>query len=319
MGDRKKIKVLLYYPEWGNRWIPYFEKELSRYDLTVLNAPKGGKVPVNDIEASARQSDVLISMWMDNMVGYWSHHFPNKKIISYCRRFEVWVPTMIQSINLKNVNAVVFVSEFYKDKFAAMYGSPNRSYLIRNGVDMTEFPLRVAPVQNGKVSMVCSIKDVKNMALAVEIMSMLPKDFTLHHIGIPFSDLIAGQILSYIEYRGLANRFKFEGHIERDEVPVWLADKEVILSTSINEGNPNNVIEAMAMGIKPVINMWPGVLEQFNSEWVFKTAQEAVDMIEDRFTYTPEAYRQHVEREYSVENFKRIHDVIAEVMSENKL
>lgn len=153
------------------------------------------------------------------------------------------------------------------------------------------------------------------MALAVEIMSLLPKDFTLHHIGIPFNDLITGQLLSYIEYRGLSNRFVFEGHIEREDVPKWLEDKEIILSTSINEGNPNNVIEAMAMGIKPVINMWPGVREQFRTEWIFERAQQAADMIEDRFTYTPELYRKHVEREYSVENFKKIHTVIDEVVS----
>jgi hypothetical protein len=37
----------------------------------------------------------------------------------------------------------------------------------------------------------------------------------------------------------------------------------VCLSTSLSEGNPNNVIEAMAKGIKPVVHAWPGAEDQF--------------------------------------------------------
>lgn len=309
------VKLLLYYPEWGNRWIPYFERELSRYDLTVFNAPATGVFPIADLEKASSEADVLISMWYDNVVGYWTKHFKDKKIISYCRRYEVWSTSFADAIDMKQVDAMIFVSEYYRKKFCQLYGTPKRHYMIPNGVDIKDFSFREEPVYSGKIAMVCSIKDVKNMALAVEILSMLPRGFSIHHIGIPFNDMMAGQLMSYIDYRRLNDRFKFEGSVKREEVSGWLEDKEIILSTSINEGNPNNVIEAMARGIKPVINLWPGALEQFSRMWVYETAQQAVDMIMDRASYTPESYRDWVGARYSLDNLKQIHGVIEDVLS----
>jgi hypothetical protein len=76
------MKVLLHYPEWGNRWGQYFEKTLRRYDLTVTHTTKG-----EELGPLSEEADVLISMWFNETTCFWSRYFPDKKIISYLRRY----------------------------------------------------------------------------------------------------------------------------------------------------------------------------------------------------------------------------------------
>jgi hypothetical protein len=91
----------------------------------------------------------------------------------------------------------------------------------------------------------------------------------------------------------------------------------MILSTSLNEGNPNCIIEAMAMGIKPVIHNWPGAKDQFPSDFIFNKIGEAIEMIQSG-RHEPERYRQWVADNYSVANFKKLHTVIEDVLNGNQ-
>jgi hypothetical protein len=56
------MKVLLHRHEWDNRWIPYFQKELSRYDLTVTSS-----VIPDELLNLSRGKDLLVSMWSDEI------------------------------------------------------------------------------------------------------------------------------------------------------------------------------------------------------------------------------------------------------------
>jgi glycosyltransferase involved in cell wall biosynthesis len=143
----------------------------------------------------------------------------------------------------------------------------------------------------------------------------LPEGYSVHHIGI--NSGLTHQMISYFNYLGLGKRYAYEGKIPSNQVAGWLSDKQCLLSTSIVEGNPNSIIEGMACGIKPIVHGWPGSLDQFPRENVFRKVPEAVEMIMDQSSYHPEAYREFVKEHYSLANFDRIPTVIDEVMSEN--
>jgi glycosyltransferase involved in cell wall biosynthesis len=100
--------------------------------------------------------------------------------------------------------------------------------------------------------------------------------------------------------------------IPAKDIPSWMQDKDFILSTSISEGNPNNVIEGMATGLKPVIHNWPGAKEQFPEDCVFDTVEQAVKLITEG-GYNPLACREWVEKHYSMDNIRQIHQVIKDV------
>lgn len=295
------MKVLFYCPDWGNRWIPYIKSELSNYDCHFTHS-------LDDVASLSNMADVLISGWFDDTVAYWTQKHPDKTIISWCRRYEIFEKTYRDNIDLSKVNAIIFVSEFWREYFIKTWSRPSKSYVIENGIDASNFKLKEW-CDTGKIAMVCQLRGVKNIPLAIQIMQYLP-DHTLHHIGLAGENM--DYLLPYIENLGLANRIFFEG--QTNDVAGWLEDKEFILSTSINEGCPHNILEAMAMGIKPVIHNWPGANQLFPAAHIFRTVEDAVNIIKSA-EYNPLEYRDLIKKRYSLDNFKLIHGVIGEVLN----
>ena len=89
------------------------------------------------------------------------------------------------------------------------------------------------------------------------------------------------------------------------------------LSTSISEGNPNNVIEAMAKGIKPVVHYWPGAETQFKP-WLFRSVYEAVAEISGG-EYESDKYLACVRDNFSLANIERVLDLAIDVKVSEKV
>ena len=229
----------------------------------------------------------------------------------------MWEPDLMQNIKWEAVDKVIFVSEWCRRAANDILSHnkiilPSDQRVIHNGVDLEEFPFRGKRADTKKIGLVCSLKEVKNIPLAFQIMLALPEEYSLHHVGLPFSNQDAGQLYSYAH--GLANlsgRFVTDWYIPSHRIAGWLADKDFILSTSINEGNPNNIMEAMSMGIKPIIHSWPGAYDQFPNDLIFSKVSEAVDLITED-TYEPQRYRDWVASRYSLDNFKKLTATIKE-------
>jgi glycosyltransferase involved in cell wall biosynthesis len=257
------------------------------------------------------------------VVFFWTHYFPDKKIVSYLRRYEVWEKGLMEGIKFEHVDAMIFVSKYIWGVFRNIWEKKvGREYFIPNGLDLSEWPLRDGGIpRTGKnIAMVCQFKNVKNIPLAVQILKQLPSEYKIHHCGLPISSQYEGQIESYIQHSGLGDRFLRYGKIHRNEIARWLLDKDTLLSTSINEGNPNNIIEAMAMGIRPVIHNWPGVEDQFPREFIFDTVDQAVHAIQiDNTSFTPEMLREYVIVKYPVSNFDALHNVIETVHNDESV
>jgi hypothetical protein len=80
--------------------------------------------------------------------------------------------------------------------------------------------------------------------------------------------------------------------------------------TSVCEGHPFNVIEAMAKGIKPVINNFCGAELVFDKNFLFNNIDEAIKMI-TRDQYDSQLYRNYIiEKQWTekdqVDKFKRL-------------
>lgn len=302
------MKILLHYPQWGNRWIPYLEKELGQYELKISHS-----LEIEKLDGLCEWADILFSPWTNEIVGFWTQRFPQKKIVCFLRRFEFWEKKLHKVVDFSKINAMIFVNSWYKKKFDdAKWGI--KTYLIPNGIDTSEFPIK-EPTGEHKIAFVGQLKHVKNVGLALQILAELPKKYTLHHIGLPAADHMTGQVWSYVNSCGLSDRVFFYNPLKREIMPKWYADKDFIVSSSFNEGNPNCVLEAMASGMKPVIHTWPGAVDQFPSEFIFKTIREAKKIITEP-KFEPERYRNYIEQHYSYDNLKKLHDVIHGVANE---
>ena len=87
-----------------------------------------------------------------------------------------------------------------------------------------------------------------------------------------------------------------------DDMDEFWEDKNYLLFTSLHEGHPYSVIEAMARGIKPVIHWFRGADELYDEKWLFTTVDEAVNTLAAE-SYDSKSYRNFLKmRRYTLED-----------------
>jgi glycosyltransferase involved in cell wall biosynthesis len=101
-----------------------------------------------------------------------------------------------------------------------------------------------------------------------------------------------------IKEMSLENHVVFHGWVK--DLPLFLEAMNYEISTSPWEGCPNNVIEAMACGTKPLIHNWPGAKQLFPANLVFNTVSEFLEKLHDE-AYDSSYYREWVEIHYNAE------------------
>ncbi|HHY53758.1 MAG TPA: glycosyltransferase [Clostridiales bacterium] len=206
-------------------------------------------------------------------------------------------------IKWENVEKTIFVAEFMKEILnltGVEIDKIRRSLVIYNGVDLNRFSLQKRE-PGFNIGWVAHINPRKNLALAVEIMSSLVrinKGYTLHVAGSFKDKEYEIYVKHLVERAGLEQNVKFYGWVE--DIGEWWKDKQYLLSTSISESFGYNIVEAMAMGIKPVIHDFYNAKELFESKWLFRTVDEAVQIITSD-DYDSAYYRSFVQQRYSLD------------------
>lgn len=249
--------------------------------------------------------DINIWMWCDkNTVDSINNQSSGKNIV-FMRRYEFFTGYW-RNLDLTKVNAFIFVNDYLAAEFEKITGV--KPHVVYNSVTLDKWAYRERN-HGYKIAIVGFINQKKNLPLAVQILSVLPKGYTLH---------LAGEVQDYatMDYidnlaRSMKRKVYFYGRI--DNIDLWLEDKNYILSTAISEGCPNNVIEAMAKGIKPIVHHWPGAREQFN-KFVFNTVYEAGAMILNNSSYDSKGYRKCVEDKFGLSNYEKVKEIVDQWM-----
>lgn len=244
-----------------------------------------------------RTTDVFMLMWCNQeAVNFINNYRGKAKIVLFIRRYEMY-SSWIRALHASKVNQIIMVNDFFADKFQVRFGI--RPKTIYNGIWIDDWTYRERT--HGKnIAMVGYILPKKNQGMALQILSELSTDYTLHLAGDVQDVCYLDYLDNYIETTGIS--VKYYGKVSNmDE---WLDDKDYILSCSYSEGCPNNVIEAMAKGIKPVVHYWPGC--QFSA---FSTINQAVKQITED-GYDSLKYRKLAEKNFGIENYKKVAEII---------
>jgi glycosyltransferase involved in cell wall biosynthesis len=150
-----------------------------------------------------------------------------------------------------------------REKLIAEHGFHTNSIsVIHNGIAIPKNqPFRKKkPMMVGSAGRMFPVKDFK---LLVEIASkvitvMDDVDFVIAGNG-PQSDLLQERIVSH----GLTNRFCLPGHIH--EMDTFYQDLDIYINTSVHEGIPMSVLEAMSHGlpvVAPNVGGFPEIVEE---------------------------------------------------------
>ena len=200
---------------------------------------------------------------------------------------------MPQQINWDTVDRLIFVAPHIRELVKGSMPDIERKVkteVVYNGVDLKN----IDPVDEKtgfNIAVVCNISHKKNPPLALQVMHTLVDRnarYRLHWAGA-FQDTRYEIYLKYmVREMGLENNVVFHGFVT--DMNVWWKDKNCLLSTSVHEGHPYNVMEAMARQIKPAVHNFYGAKKMFPDCSLYNTAGEAVELITGSATYDYRAY-----------------------------
>ena len=242
------------------------------------------------------------------------------KIICRLHRFEAYTP-IPGKVAWENVDLLIAACNDYV-LAALKQKAPELERRVRvrqllNGIDVDRF--RYIPKQKGfNLACLGYLNMRKNPMFLLQCFhGLYQRDnrFKLF-FGGRFQDDMMEQYIHYtVERLGLNGAVFFDGW-QKDQ-PAWLEDKHYIVSTSIGEGHPFGLLEAMAMGLKPVIHNFPGSESFYPPHYIFNTQEEFRRLImEDE--YDTRGPREFVVRNHSLsDHILKLENLLVDLLDDN--
>ncbi len=227
---------------------------------------------------------------------------------------------LLNKIIFKRVDALVAISEEMRKYYLEKIGIDDKKvHLITNGIDLNRFK---KIDKNGKkwefgfkpndkiIGMVANIRQEKNHKLLLSAFNEIAREMQDIHLLLVGLDCMDGEVQGFSRKFEAADRIHFLG--PREDVPEILNILDIFCLTSLHEGLPISLLEAMAcevpvvgsdvLGIKEVIKHEEnGILfESHNKEMLIKTIRSLLLNDELRKTIGCRG-RVYVEKHYDIE------------------
>ncbi len=280
--------------------IVYFLK--TRYEVRVCYTTN-----VQEINSAIMWSDIVWLEWANELTIALANHPENilkdKHVICRLHSYEA-IDIEIKKINWKNIDDLIFVAEHIKN--IALQQVPDlpdmvkNIHLVPNGIDMDKFSFKKR--SKGKnIAYIGQINFKKGPMLLLHAFGELARkddEYRLFLAGT-FQDtryqLYFNQMIKEMD---LENNVRLDGWVK--DVNVWLEDKQYIVCTSLLEGHPVGIMEAMARGLKPLIHNFVGARGIYPDKYLWNTIPDFVRMAM-KDDYDPAEYRDFIETNYSME------------------
>jgi len=282
------MNVLIIDHNWGKSWLRLY---IDRFTGRGCNVETWNGIE----EPIPKSPDVVLCTWADRD---FTSVYPEAKHVMMMRRFEFFHAPWA-GYNWDKINLLVCCNGWIAYQVANAIKSNTAVVQLRNSIDASLWRFKER-AHGLNIGMTCRVHPVKNLALAVQIMLRLPEHKL--HIAGPIQD---PNVCAYMTHM-LGDRVCFYGNLNRNVLDDWWEYRNYCLSTSISEGDPMGVLEAMAKGVKPVIHAWPDAENMYD---VFRTVDEAVRDISSG-PYESSKFRQLVETMNSASNIELLVDLI---------
>jgi len=238
----------------------------------------------------AEHADVVFAEWCDHNAIAASRNDQIRRLVIRMHGYEMFAE-MPDWIRWDNVDALVVPSEAlraFADSRFSLTAQGVEQHVIFNPIDLKRFVF-APPEPNNKVAWLGYMSWRKNISLLCAIASDNP-DYEFHLAGTAQD----WETRRFLEDRKPDNVIVSPWQSKPEE---WLRDKSVVINTSFREGHPLYVLEAMAMGLKPIVFNWPGAEEIYAPEWIFSKPSDVAKML--AAPPEPERYRAWIEERHN--------------------
>jgi glycosyltransferase involved in cell wall biosynthesis len=148
------------------------------------------------------------------------------------------------------------------------------------------------------------LKDHLTMLRAIKILKKMKIPFKLTLIGLKIwgEDYTYRNIVEFINFNGLHEHIKIIDKVERSTMPYYLGQNNVFLITSIAEGLPVSVLEAMASGLIVVATRHGGTEDVMTEDTGYlveiknhqKIAEKLFEIYRGKKLFEPMVIRNHI-------------------------
>ncbi|MGD9245800.1 MAG: glycosyltransferase, partial [Desulfobacterales bacterium] len=270
-----------------------------------------------EIEAAVQWADVVWIEWANELAIALTNHptlLDDKHIICRLHSYEA-LAGFVQKVKWEKIDDLIFVAEHIKDivlqQDPSLHSKVTNILLIPNGVNLDKLVFRNR--SKGKnLAYLGHINYKKGPMLLLHAFRELLQADTKYRLFIAgdFQDaryqLYFNQMIKEMD---LARSIQFDGWV--DDVAHWLEDKHYIVCTSVLEGHPVGIMEAMACGLKPVIHNFVGARDIYPEKYLWNTISEFSQIITSD-DYSSIEYKNYIEKYYSL---RRQIDSIENVIS----
>jgi tetratricopeptide (TPR) repeat protein len=249
-----------------------------------------------------RWCDIAWFEWCTSQLAAASHHTKVCRIVAQMHHFEVFQPWPIQT-RWENVDVLLTcgntaLTELLRQRAPGL-AEKTRLLECPIGVDIDHLAFADRP--KGK-NLVCLTDLVlpRNPMLLLQCFQKLHAadgQYRLSFTGQIQDDVLEHYLHHIIAEMGLTDSVRFDGW--QEDLDEYLADKHYVVSASLAEGQPVQMHEAMARGLKPVVHSFPGWRGMLPEDAVFTTTDEFCKRILDG-PYRPREYRDFVADKFSL-------------------
>jgi glycosyltransferase involved in cell wall biosynthesis len=261
-------------------------------------------------EFLAPWADIYYVEWWTNNIHYlfnWYQEHPEAKKPKFIVRaidWDIWSINICDQRIVDFVDHIVMIAPYLMDKVKknldGATGKPidfgNKLTLIRPGLELDKFPLKPYRMRQLSIGMVCGdMWELKNGIGGYQIFAMLAA------MNPAYQFHVRGQYVG-----GEYNRLFHEHFVESRKLNLTLYPSmidmnsfyekiDVLVVPSLKEAFSYATAEAMACGIKPVINNFIGASDIWPKKFIFNDYDMAVEMI--KLPYTPDdakGYRKYI-------------------------
>lgn len=243
-------------------------------------------------------------------------HLKSKKVIARLHAVEAYLQ-FYKQIDWECVDHLVFVSEHLREKCSDIqYPTNLKIHTIHNGIDLSKFTFRERSINGAKYIEPWNFGYIGNIVPQKGLLTFLHYFSTVKAMEASTELYLAG--LSRMsgregEYWDHAKHLIGSINEEGDGVDTdkWLDEHQInyLVQPSYAESFSLIVAEAMAKGIKPLINNYWGSDRLWPKELIYSNFKEFCDILEA--PYESKKYREWVEQRYNIEDqIKKIEELL---------
>jgi glycosyltransferase involved in cell wall biosynthesis len=159
------------------------------------------------------------------------------------------IKRMLVAWSLHHASRIVLLTRF-QQAMMQVYGITREQIsIIPYGVNMTRFKFRPHPFSRPlQLIYIGNLNRVKDPFTLIKSFYMLTKEHECR-LTIIGSDILKGEVQAYARRLEVYDKIRWEGKLSYDNIPAELSSADILLITSLYEGQAAVVLEAFASGV----------------------------------------------------------------------